>query len=52
MTKTQEELEQLKLEYESLSNKLKELSDEELKIVTGGTEVKVKEYKIGLDISF
>ena len=34
--KTKEELELLKQEYESLNNKLKELSEDELKIVTGG----------------
>ena len=34
--KTQEELTQLKTEYETLNNKLKELSDDELKEVTGG----------------
>ena len=37
MAKTQEELNQLKNEYETLNNKLKELTDEELKQVTGGT---------------
>lgn len=37
MAKTQEELNQLKNEYESLTNKLKELNEEELKLVTGGT---------------
>ena len=36
MAKTQEELEQLKQEYEEISKKLKELTDEELEIVTGG----------------
>ena len=35
--KTQEELTQLKTEYETLNNKLKELSDDELKEVAGGT---------------
>ena len=34
--KTKEELTQLKTEYETLNNKLKELSDEELEMVTGG----------------
>lgn len=37
MKKTQEELIQLKDEYESLNDKLKDLSDEELKQVTGGS---------------
>ena len=36
MSKTQEELNQLKNEYESLTNKLKELTEEELIIVAGG----------------
>lgn len=36
MAKTQEELEELKHEYESLNNKLKELTEDELKKVTGG----------------
>ena len=37
MKKTQEELKQLKEEYEALNDKLKDLSDEELKQVTGGS---------------
>lgn len=36
MAKTQEELIQLKVEYESLNNKLKELSEDELQEVIGG----------------
>ena len=36
MAKTQEELKTLKTEYETLNNKLKELSDDELKTVVGG----------------
>ena len=36
MAKTQEELKQIKLEFETLTNKLKELSIDELKQVTGG----------------
>ena len=35
MAKTKEELNELKIEYESLNEKLKELSDDELKQVTG-----------------
>lgn len=35
--KTKEELNSLKTEYESLNSKLKELSDDELKQVTGGS---------------
>ena len=34
--KTKEELDELKIEYKSLYEKLKELSDDELKQVTGG----------------
>ena len=34
--KTQEELQQLKNEYESLTTKLKELTEDELKEVSGG----------------
>lgn len=37
--KTKEELNALKQEYESLTAKLKELSEDELKIVVGGFEV-------------
>ena len=36
MAKTKEELNQLKAEYETLNNKLKELTDDELIQVTGG----------------
>ena len=36
MAKTQEELNTLKAEYEILNNKLKELTEDELKLVTGG----------------
>ena len=36
MAKTQDELNQLKTEYETLTNKLKELTEDELKIVIGG----------------
>lgn len=37
MPKTQKELKQLKTEYETLTTKLKELTEEELSLVTGGT---------------
>ena len=37
MAKTQEELNQLKNEYETLNKKLKELTEDELLQVTGGT---------------
>ena len=36
MAKTQEELKELKTEYETLNSKLKELSEDELLLVTGG----------------
>ena len=39
MAKTKEELKELKEEYESLTTKLKELTEEELLLVTGGTNV-------------
>ena len=38
--KTQEELNTLKTEYETLNNKLKELTEEELSEVTGGNATK------------
>ena len=38
MAKTQEELNQLRKEYMDLKTKLKELTDDELKKVTGGQE--------------
>lgn len=37
MKKTKEELNTLKQEYESLTNKFQELTDDELKLVIGGT---------------
>ena len=37
--KTKQELDQIKQDYIDLANKLKELNDEELKQVTGGTGV-------------
>lgn len=37
MAKTMKELKQIKQEYETLASKLKELSEDELKQVTGGT---------------
>ena len=36
MPKTKEELQQLKNRYESLNNELKELTEEELRLVIGG----------------
>ena len=36
MSKTKEELSQLKQEYKTIANKFNELSDEELDMVTGG----------------
>ena len=41
MTKTQEELKQLKQEYEELTSKLQELSLEELQEVTGGVDFNI-----------
>lgn len=38
MAKTKEELKKLKLEYETLAAKLQELTEEELKLVTGGID--------------
>ena len=38
MTKTKEELKELKTDYESLTNRLKELTEEELKNVLGGND--------------
>ena len=43
MAKTQEELNQLRKEYMDLKTKLKELTDDELKKVTGGQEIFVPE---------
>ena len=37
--KTKQELDEIKQDYIDLTNKLKELNDEELKQVTGGTGV-------------
>ena len=53
MAKTSEELKQLKQEYESLSNKLKELTEDEFKLVTGSGTIedyneKLKHYIDGL----
>ena len=39
MAKTQEELTQLKNEYESLATKLQELTEDELKLIVGGDEI-------------
>lgn len=49
MAKTKEELNELKMEYETLSTKLKELTEDELKLVVGGIEMKPN---IGLDFGF
>lgn len=53
MVKTNEELKELKTEFDNLTNKLKELSEDELKEVTGGEmiwdiAVKLKE-KFNID---
>ena len=39
MAKTKEELNELKNEYETVTNKLNELSEDELKMVTGGVDL-------------
>ena len=39
MAKTEEELDTLRIEYETLNNKLNELTDDELKIVVDGKSV-------------
>ena len=39
MAKTQEELNLLKIEYETVTNKLKELNEDELKQITGGEDI-------------
>ena len=39
MVKTKEELNELKNEYETVTNKLNELSEDELEYVTGGLSV-------------
>lgn len=51
MPKTKEELTQLKKEYEALNNKLKDLTEEELKLVVGGRDLDIKpdESPIGND---
>lgn len=51
MTKTKEKLQQLKQEYESLTNRLKQLSDDELKYVTGGYKLNTV-FKITLSYMF
>ena len=37
--KTKEELDTLRIEYETLNNKLKELNEDELKQITGGVDI-------------
>lgn len=49
MTKTKEELNQLKTEFETLTSKLKGLTEDELKFVSGGIPyVLPKECPVGL----
>lgn len=43
MAKTQEELKELKQEYESLTKKFEELSQEEIDTITGGTTFDIKD---------
>ena len=52
MAKTKEELNQLKQEYETLTNKLKELSEDELMIVTGGIEYTIKDKTPDYEFSY
>ena len=52
MAKTQKELDKLKQEYESLTAKLKELTDEEIEIVNGGVKPETKDFSIGVDLKF
>ena len=47
MAKTKEELNELKNEYETLNNKLNELSEDELKLVTGGANNQLFTYYVG-----
>ena len=46
MSKSKEELQQLKKEYEEINNKLNDLSEDELKTVIGGNKRPVKKEKI------
>ena len=39
MTKTQEELNKLKEEFETINSKFKELTEDELNIVVGGNDI-------------
>ena len=41
MAKTKDELTQIKQEYETINNKLMELTEEELKMVTGGVNMEI-----------
>lgn len=54
MSKTSEELKQLKDEYDSFTAKLKELTENELNIVTGGSSAEdhnlfVSNFDVGVD---
>ena len=42
MSKTKEELNTLKQEYENVTTKLKELTEDELNMITGGDKVEVQ----------
>lgn len=44
MSKTQEELKQIKKEYELFNEKLKELTEDELKFVIGGNQYEYNIY--------
>lgn len=52
MSKTKEELKELKQEFETLNNKLKELTEDELKQVTGGIDIPCIDgkYKLNNDV--
>ena len=43
MAKTKEELDELKKEYETLSSKLSELTEEEITQITGGFDFEIKD---------
>lgn len=52
MAKTNEELNQLKKDYEELNNKLKSLSEEELKYVAAGVTFETSEYNPSYEQKF
>ena len=46
MAKTQEELNQLKEEHETLNNKIAELTDDELELVSGGSALEPRKVEV------